>query len=37
MVMMILSDPPRADPEMAMACESILAFMRLIQNNSQEL
>ncbi len=37
MVMLILSDPTRADPEMAIACETILAFMRLFQSNLQEL
>ena len=37
MVMIILSDPIRADPEMAVAAETLLAFMRLIQRNPLEL
>ncbi len=35
--MIILSDPIRADPEMAVAAETLLAFMRLIQRNPLEL
>jgi hypothetical protein len=37
MVMILLSDPTRADPEMAVACETLLAFTRLIQRNPLEL
>ena len=36
LALIICSDPTRSEPEMAIACEAVLSFIRYMQGNPQE-